>query len=91
MTGRRGVLVVAPVPLALIQTLLLQRGLRMPDQVQLVSLFHSPASLQVDPAPVHYSFSRPRFLKAITETILRYFETGAVPPVRKMLPVEMVR
>jgi DNA-binding LacI/PurR family transcriptional regulator len=88
--GRRGILVVAPVPLTLVQTALLQRGVRLPEQVQLVSLFHAPASLQVHPAPTYYRFSRPRIVKAIQAAVLHYFETGDVPAVRKMYPVELV-
>lgn len=68
----------------------LVRGLRIPQQIELVVIDGPPSSLVVCPPPVHYTVSLEGLVAHITRAIVHYFQTGAVPNVHKILPMELV-
>ncbi|MSR65714.1 MAG: GntR family transcriptional regulator [Verrucomicrobiae bacterium] len=84
-----GVLVWSPIPLGLIMTALLRRNLGIPKPVEVVGLVPTNESLKVCPPPLHYPFPTDAFVKAIVRFAVRYFETGTLPPMRKLVSSEM--
>lgn len=91
LTPRCGVLVMAPVPLTLIQSILLLRGIKVPSEVELIAMYHPPISLFVHPAPIHYTFQSATLAKAILRIALHYFGTGQMPRIRNLIPIKVVR
>lgn len=86
----RGIIVVAPIPVGLIMTALLQRGLSIPGDAEIVAVFHGREALQLCPAPVLYSPSVHRCVTSLVRAARCYFETGRVPVFRKRFVVEPV-
>ncbi len=81
----------APVPVAMIMTAVLQRGIAIPQQAALVAVEHTPSSVQLCPPPTHYACSSRRWATEQVDVATHFFETGVVPPVRKRLASELVR
>ena len=90
VNGREGVVVVGPVPVGLILTALLERGIGVPNQVELVAMWPSLAALKLCPPVRYYPIPDLRFVKEIVTVSERYFESGELPPVHKRLPLELV-
>lgn len=90
LRGRHGVLVVSPVSIAAAMTVLLGRGIAIPRQVEVVVIHSTLATTVVWPPPVEYAASVDSFVRALTRAAVHFFETGAVPPVEKILPLEVV-
>lgn len=91
VTGKLGMIVVDPVPVSMVMTALLQRGVAVPGQVEMIAVLSSPDSIAVCPRPTHYPFPVNRFVKVFGDAVVRFFGTGAVPSLRKTLDVEIVR
>lgn len=87
---RRGIVVWENVPVGLIMTALMRRGVTVGEQVELAAVLASPESLKVCPVPVSYPFPAESVARALAEVALHYFESGAVPPVGKHIRTEMV-
>lgn len=85
-----GILVLRPVSLSLVMTTLLEREVRIPEDATLIALMTTPESIQVYPTPSHYPHPKQAFVRHITDTALRFFETGALPVIHKLIPVEAV-
>ncbi len=86
--GKWGFVVVAPVPVGMLMTAILQRGLAIPRDVELAAVLHGREALQLCPAPILYSSSTQRTVTGLVKAALHYFETGRVPALRKRLAVE---
>lgn len=87
---RQGILILPPLSVGLLMTTLLSRGVTMPGKVQVMVVGSHPDSVCFDPQPMHYPFPTDAFVKAITNAAVHFFETGSVPPVRKLVPMEVV-
>ena len=70
-------------------TALLERGLAR-DAVEIRALMNMPGSIQLCRPPACYPFPLKSMVKHTVQAIVRYFETGALPRVRKTMPVELV-
>jgi len=88
--GRLGVIVSEPVPVGMFQTALLERGVRIPTQVEAVAVFPALASVYLCPPLRHYRMPNPRLVKEIADFAVRYFETGKLSRIAKRLPPELV-
>jgi hypothetical protein len=86
-----GLVVVAPVPVSMLMTALLQRGVTVPGRVEMIAVLPSPDAILVSPRPAYYPFPVHRFVKVLGDAAVRFFGTGVLPPLRKTLAVEMVR
>lgn len=91
ISGRRGIVVVAPVPVGLILTALLERRIEVPGQVEIAAILPSPAAIQLCPPIHHYPLPARRMAKELADAAVHYFEAGSVPPMHKRLPLELVR
>ncbi len=89
--GRNGFIVMAPVPVAMVMTALLQHGIEVPHQVELVSVFHEPESIKLYPPPIFYPSPNRQIVRHFVNVAEHFFETGRVLPVAKTLAVEVVR
>ena len=85
---RRGLIVLAPVPIGIVVTALLQHGIRMPHDAEVVALFHAREAVELHPPPVHYPIPIRAQTRLLTAAAVAYFRTGRLPPTRKMIAVE---
>lgn len=88
--ARHGVIVMQPVSLSMVMTALLERGVEIPGRAQVIALMTNPESIKVCPTPPHYPFPMRSYVRQLTEAVQHYFETGALPRVRRVIPVELV-
>ena len=51
----------------------------------------SPDTIMVHPRPAYYPFPVARWVKTIGDAAAQFFESGAVPPLRKVLGIEAVQ
>jgi DNA-binding LacI/PurR family transcriptional regulator len=91
VNGRLGVIVSEPVPVGMVQTALLERGVGMPHQVEVVAVFPPLASVNLCPPLRFYRMHDARLVKEITDLAVRFFETGKLRRVSKRLPPELMQ
>ena len=84
------IVAIYPIPANLLITALLQRGLRVPEQIEVVAVNTDLQSVRAVPVPTYYPYPVERFDKALCRIAVRYFEEGSVPPIRKLIPLTMV-
>jgi len=84
-----GFLVCAPVPVSLLVTLLLQKGIPIPQQAEIIAIEHQPETVQFSVPITLYSISRKNYVKPLVQAALHYFETGMVINEQKLLPMTM--
>lgn len=88
-TGQ-GVVVVRPVPVAVLLTALRASALRAAAAIDVVTVSSNPDVVKSCPSLSHYPYPLESFIKSLTRAALRYFQTGVVPPLRKVLVTECV-
>lgn len=88
---RRGVVVLAPVPLPLIATALLHHGWVIPQQVELAGLFHPTEAAALYSPFTHYRFPAKRVIHHLTLAAEAYFQSGERPVMKKTLLADMER
>ena len=86
---RAGIIVAGPLSAGALMTALLRRGIRIPDQVEIVYTNSLPELLMVDPLPAHYPYPLETVVKTLSRLIVQFFETGKLARVQKTVPVEM--
>ena len=85
---RRGVVVVAPVPIGMIVSALLHHGVSLPQRAEVVALFHPPEALALYPPITYYRSPVARVVRQVTQATLRFFETGRLPELKLTLEAE---
>lgn len=88
--SRRGILVIEPISVSMIMTALLERGVGIPRQVELVGVSTFADSIKVCPRPIHYPYPVRAAVKSFVDVAIHYFETGALPRIHKKLLMEAV-
>ena len=88
--GRQGLIVNAPVSPGLLIMVLTNQGLKIPEQVEILPVNCTPGQMVVFPRLAHYPFPLEPFSKTVCKASMHYFETGALPELRKNLPLSMV-
>lgn len=88
---RLGIVLAGPLSAGVLMTTLLGRGIRIPQQVEIVVTNALPEILQVNPVPAHYPYPWKAWMKAVAKAAVQFFETGKPPRVQKLIPVEIVR
>lgn len=86
---RQGFVVLAPVPIGLVVTALLQHGIAVPAQADVVSLFHTREAVTLYPPPTCYPYPTGALVKQLTEAALHYFETQSLPVLKKTVAIEV--
>lgn len=87
---RHGLICNSPVPASALITALLQRGVAVPGQTEVIAVNALPSEIRTVPIPIHYPCPLDRFAKAVSQAAIHYFEQGALPRLRKTIPLEMV-
>lgn len=87
---RHGLVVNAPLSPSLIMMVLMSRGLKIPGQVEVVAMNCVPNQMRTFPPLTHYPFPIDLFSKAVCKAAIHYFERGALPMLRKNIPLTMV-
>ena len=64
-------------------TALLERGIAVPGQVEVVPIWPSLATINLGPPLLYYPVPSERFIKEVVAVTERYFESGQLPPVHK--------
>jgi DNA-binding LacI/PurR family transcriptional regulator len=85
---RTGVIVLAPVPIGMVVTALLQHGLALPAQVEVAALMHPPESVQLAPVLRHYPWPMGALVRQIAAAAENYFSRGTLPATGKTLAIE---
>lgn len=85
-----GVIVASPVPLGTLATALLERGVSLAKEVELIGIMTSAESVKICPPPRHYPFPVEAHARILTEAAVRFFETGQLPPLQKTLLSDLV-
>ncbi|MCC7519944.1 MAG: GntR family transcriptional regulator [Verrucomicrobiae bacterium] len=86
-----GILVTVPVSAAAVMTTLLARQIAIPEQAEVVVINSMPDAAVLWPPPTQYRVSLDTLVKSLTRVAVHFFETGAVPQIAKVLPMEMVK
>ena len=86
-----GFIVFYPVSVGMLTTALLQRGISIPDHAAIMAIEHSAEDISFSVPVTFYGFVAPRFAKAILAICLRYFETGSLPTVGKIVDLDAPR
>lgn len=89
--AREGIIVLAPVPVGLVVTALLQHAIRVPEQADVISLFHSAEAVTLLPPPTYYPSPTRKIVKHLVDAALYFFEHGHVPAWEKTIPVEVAK
>lgn len=82
---RCGFIVYSPVSVGMLTTALLQRGISIPEEAEIIAIEHSPEDICFSVPVTLYGFPAHRFAKAILAICLRYFETGLLPSSAKIV------
>jgi DNA-binding LacI/PurR family transcriptional regulator len=90
-TTREGVIALYPIPATVLISALLERGIAVPRDVEVVALNTTSMAVRAAPLPDFYPYPVEAFAKAVSRAVLRYFQSGTVPRLRKMIPLEVVR
>ncbi|NUN92430.1 MAG: GntR family transcriptional regulator [Verrucomicrobiae bacterium] len=89
--GRLGVLALFPISATMLISALLERGVKVPEQVEVVVINAMWHSVRVVPPPMFYPFPVEAFARVVVRAALEYFQRGAVPRLKKLIPLEVVR
>ncbi len=89
--GRTGILVLAPVPVGMVVTALLQHGIAVPAQAAVAALMHTDDAIQLYPPPIHYPWPMTALVRQIGSAAERFFTTGALPAGGKTVAIEAAR
>lgn len=88
--GRQGLVVNAPLSPGLLIMVLTNCGLKIPEQVEILPVNCVSSQMVVFPRLAHYPFPMEPFAKAVCQAAIHYFETGALPVLRKNIPLTLV-
>lgn len=88
---RTGILVLSPVPIGMVVTALLQHGIAVPAQAEVVALLHSADSTKLYPPPPAYAWPMTAIVREVTRAAEHFFATGTLPPGGKLLAAEMAK
>jgi len=90
VTARHGVIVNSPIHAGLLMTALAGRGRKLGEDVEVIALNALPQEIRTCPIPIHYPYPLEAFAKVIRQAAMHYFEQGALPALRKAIPLHMV-
>lgn len=90
VTARQGLIVISPIHAGLLMMTVAGRGWKLGEEVEVIQMNAMPQEIRTHPIPIHYPTPLEPLSKAICQAAIRYFEQGTLPPLRKMLSLEMV-
>lgn len=83
-----GFIVFYPVSVGMLTTALLQRGLSIPGDAEVMAIEHSPEDMSFSVPVTLYGFPTHRFAKTALGICTRYFETGLLPTEGKIVDLD---
>ncbi|OGV68160.1 MAG: hypothetical protein A2498_14890 [Lentisphaerae bacterium RIFOXYC12_FULL_60_16] len=90
ITGRHGILVMAPIPVGMIQTAITRYASGAAGQVEFIGLLTTEPDIGVCPLPAHYPAPIERIAGIVANAAIRYFDTGALPTLRKIVGLKLI-
>ena len=90
VTARHGLIVNSPVHSGLLMMMVAGHGWKLGEEVEVIQMNAMPQEIRTHPIPIHYPHPLERLSKTLCQAAIHYFEQGALPPLRKMIPLEMV-
>ena len=90
-TQRTGIIVLSPVPIAMVVTALLQHGIAVPAQAEVLALLHSPEAVHLYPPPPAYAWPMTAIVREITRAAEIFFTTGTLSAGGKLLTAELAK
>ena len=73
-----GILVLSPVPISMVVTALLQHGVAVPKQAEVIALLHPESAVQLYPTPPAYHWPMKQVVRRITSAVEKYFANGTL-------------
>jgi|GEM_PF-748761 len=86
---RTGILVLSPVPISMVVTALLQHGVAVPKQAEVIALLHPESAVQLYPTPPAYLWPMKPLVRQITTACEQFFTTGTLPPDGEAISAEL--
>ncbi len=90
VTGRHAFIVISPIPVAHLMMALMQRRLDVPQQVAAVGMNTASSDVRTVPLVPYYPYPIERFTKAVCKAAVQYFDRGALPPLKSVIPLRVV-
>lgn len=88
---RTGILVLSPVPISMVVTALLQHGIAVPKQAEVIALLHPESAVQLYPTPPAYLWPMKPVVRQITTACEQFFTTGTLPANGEAISAELVK
>jgi DNA-binding transcriptional regulator YhcF (GntR family) len=88
--GRHGFVTNAPVSPGLLMMALMNCGLKIPGEVEVVAVNCLSQQAFTFPSIIHYPYPLERISNAVYQVANHYFKQGALPDLRKVIPLTMV-
>ena len=90
MKGRHGVVALYSISASILMTAFMKAGLDVPRQVEVVAVNTSMQAVRVFPVPTYYPYPMDALASVLCKAAIQYFDRGELPPLRKMIPLEVV-
>ena len=90
VSGRHAFIVISPIPVGPLMMALMQRRMNFPHQVDAVGMNTASSDLRTVPLVPYYPYPIERFSKAVCKAAVQYFEQGALPPLKTVIPLRVV-
>ncbi len=88
--GRQGLVVNSPINPGFVMMVLQSCGLKVPGQMRILPVNSSLNQLAVYPPLEYYPYPREAMARAVTKAAIHYFEAGALPELRTLIPLSLV-
>lgn len=88
---RTGIIVLSPVPIAMVVTALLQHGIAVPARAEVIALLHPAEAVHLYPPPPAYAWPMAAIVREITRAAETFFATGRLPAGGKLLTAELAK
>ncbi len=89
--ARTGILVLSPVPISMVVTALLQHGIAVPKQAEVIALLHPENAVQLYPTPPAYLWPMKPVVRQITAACEQFFNSGTLPADGEAISAELVK
>ena len=83
------ILVLSPVPISMVVTALLQHGIAVPKQAEVIALLHPESAVQLYPTPPAYLWPMKPVVRQITAACEQFFTSGRLPVGGEAIAAEL--
>jgi DNA-binding LacI/PurR family transcriptional regulator len=89
MRAGQAMIAIFPVPANLLMTAVLQKGLKVPGEVEVVAMNADMHGIRAVPVPTRYPYPVEKLASALARIARNYFEKGKIPLLTRWIPLEM--